>query len=203
MLNSSPQISSERIVDEIDRARAQEYALLATLLSRSPDNQMIQLLTLLPSDPSPLGIAHAALSRAASRANEESAGREYFELFTGLGQGLILPYSSYYLTGSLYGRPLSRLRECLQRLGIERAAGHAEPEDHAAILCEIMALLAGGSTAIPTGADRDFFKEHLAPWIGRFFFDLQHAASIDFYASVGFLGRTFIDIETKGFSLSG
>jgi hypothetical protein len=39
MQESGSHISSERVVDEIDRARAQEYALLATLLSRSPDTE--------------------------------------------------------------------------------------------------------------------------------------------------------------------
>ena len=59
MQESGSQISSER-VDEIDRARAQEYALLATLLSRSPDAQMIGRLALLRGDASPLGVAHTA-----------------------------------------------------------------------------------------------------------------------------------------------
>ena len=94
-------------------------------------------------------------------------------MFAGLGQGALLPYASHYLTGSLYGRPLVRLRETFQRLGIERAAGHSEPEDHVAILCEIMAGLVGGDIAGPAGADREFFEQHLAPWIGRFFVDLE------------------------------
>jgi TorA maturation chaperone TorD len=113
-----------------------------------------------------------------------------------------MPYASYYLTGSTYGRPLSRLRQTLQRLGIERGEGHSEPEDHAAILCEIMAGLAGNRFAAPAGADRAIFEQHLAPWIGRFFGDLGRAESADFYARVGVLGRTFIDIETKAFTLS-
>ena len=150
-----------------------------------------------------LGRAHAALSEAASRATEESAGREYFNLFGGLGQSSISPYSSYYLTGSLYGRPLSRLRECLRLLGIQSSASHSEPEDHAATLCEVMSLLADGSAATPIGADRDFFKEHLAPWISEVLVDLEHTPSIGFYTSVGALGRTFVDIENEGFALSG
>ncbi|MGZ3360360.1 MAG: TorD/DmsD family molecular chaperone [Xanthobacteraceae bacterium] len=80
-----------------------------------------------------------------------------------------MPYSSHYLTGALYGRPLARLRETLGHLGIEKAAGHSEPEDHAAILCEIMAGLVSGGIAAAAGADRDFFERHLAPWIGRAF----------------------------------
>jgi TorA maturation chaperone TorD len=202
MQNSTVHISSKGPFDETDHARAQEYALLSILLSRSPDSQMIARLVLLRGDPSPLGIAHRALGEAASRANEESAGREYFNLFAGLGKGLLLPYASHYLTGSLYGRPLGRLRETFERLGIEKAAGNAEPEDHAGILCEIMAKLIGGDISGVAGADREFFGEHLVSWIRRFFLDLERAESIDFYARVGTLGRTFVDIETEAFALS-
>jgi TorA maturation chaperone TorD len=189
-------------VDEIDRARAQEYALLATLLSRSPDTQMIERLALLRGDASPLGVAHAALGEAARRANEDDVAREYFDLFIGIGVGVLLPYSSHYLTGGVYGRPLVRLRETLQCLGIEKAPERSEPEDHAALLCEIMARLVGGDIAVPSGADRDFFEQHLKPWIRRFFVDLQHAKSAEFYTRVGALGRTFVDVETEAFALS-
>jgi TorA maturation chaperone TorD len=202
MQGSTSHISSKDVVDEIDHARAQEYALLAILLSRSPDMQMIGRLALLRGDSSLLGTAHTALGEAASRANVESASREYFDLFAGLGKGLLLPYASHYLTGSLYGRPLGRLRETLQQLGIERAAGNSEPEDHVAIVCEVMAGLIGGDIAGPAGADREFFEKHLAPWIRRFFVDLERAESVDFYARVGSLGRIFVDIETEAFTLS-
>jgi TorA maturation chaperone TorD len=201
MPDSAAQVSSERIVDEIDRARAQEYALLATLLSRSPDSRLIARLASLRGDATPIGVAHTALGEAAGRVNEENVAQEYFALFAGLGQGQLLPYSSHYLTGSLYGRPLAQLRTTLRSLGIEIAPGRSEPEDHAATLCEIMAGLVGGGIAAPAGADRDFFVEHLLPWIGRFFVDLEHAEAGDFYPCVGSLGRTFIDVETQAFAL--
>jgi TorA maturation chaperone TorD len=189
------------IVDEIDQARAQEYALLATLLSRSPDSRLIAGLAGLRGDASPIGIAHTALGDAAGRVGEEKVAQEYFALFLGLGQGQLLPYSSYYLTASLYGRPLAQLRESLRRLGIESAPGRSEPEDHAAMLCEVMAGLVGGGIAAPAGADRDFFLKHLLPWIGRFFGDLEHAEAADFYRSVGSLGRIFINIEAQAYAL--
>jgi TorA maturation chaperone TorD len=201
MLGSADQESSKRIVDEIDHARAREYALLATLLSHSPDSRLISRLAGLRGDDSPIGIAHTALGKAAGRVNEEDVTQEYFALFTGLGQGQLLPYSSHYLTGSLYGRPLAQLRETLKRLGIEKAPGRSEPEDHAATLCEVMAGLVIGGIAAPAGADRDFFEEHLLPWIGRFFVDLERAEATDFYRYVGSLGRTFIDIEAQAFAL--
>ena len=99
---------------------------------RSPDTEMIGRLASLTGDATPLGAAHAALGEAAARTDVTRAGREFLGLFTGLGAGELQPYASHYLTGSLYGRPLSRLRETLRRLGIERAAGHSEPEDHVA-----------------------------------------------------------------------
>jgi TorA maturation chaperone TorD len=187
-------------VDEIDRARAREYALLASLLASSPDTQMITRLAMLRGDASPLGMAHAALGAAAGQTDEESAGREYFSLFVGLGQGQLSPYASHYLTGSLYSRPLMRLRETLQRLGIERTQ-RSEPEDHIAILCEIMAGLIDGSLVSAVNVDRDFFQQHLATWGRRFFVDLEQAGLADFYGSVGSLGRTLMEIETEVYSL--
>jgi TorA maturation chaperone TorD len=195
------QVSPERVVDEIDIARAQEYALLSVLLARSPDTEMLGRLTQLGGDASPLGMAHAGLAEAAGRTSEERAGREYFDLFAGLGKGMLLPYASHYLTDSLYGRPLGRVRESLERLGIEKVAGHTEPEDHAAILCEIMAGLIARDIAAAAGADREFFAKHLSSWIRRFFVDLEKAKSVEFYARVGALGRIFIDIETEAFAL--
>ena len=188
-------------VDEIDAARAQEYALLAALLARAPDAALLARIATLRGDASPLGLAHAALAEAASRTNADMTEREFFNLFIGLGRGELLPYGSYYLTGFLHERPLARLRQHLAQLGIERAAGQAEPEDHAAILCEIMAGLASRRFQAPAGSDRDMFEAHLAPWIGRFFADLERAETAEFYRQVGTLGHVFIEIETEAFAL--
>jgi TorA maturation chaperone TorD/DNA-binding transcriptional regulator YdaS (Cro superfamily) len=188
-------------VEEVDTARAQEYTLLAALLSRAPDQALLDRVADLRGDPSPLGVAHAALAEAASSTNAERVEREYFDLFIGLGRGELLPYGSYYLSGFLYERPLARLREQLSRLGIERADGESEPEDHAAILCEIMAGLINGRLPAEAGADRELFGKHLSPWIGRFFADLEQAAAAGFYRKVGTLGRLFVDIETEAFAL--
>jgi TorA maturation chaperone TorD len=188
-------------VDDTELARAQEYALLAMLLAKSPDTQLLQRLSRLRGDASPLGVAHAALGEAAARADVDRVGREYFDLFVGLGRGELLPYASYYLTGFLYERPLARLRGDLKRVGIALAEGLSEPEDHAAILCEIMAGLAGGAIEAEPGTDRRIFEKHMAPWMGRFFADLERSQRADFYARVGTVGRTFVEIESEAFAL--
>jgi TorA maturation chaperone TorD len=188
-------------IDEVDSARAQEYALLASLLARAPDDALLTSLAQLRGDASPLGIAHVELAEAAANTNTERVEREYFNLFIGLGRGELLPYGSYYLTGFLHERPLARLREDLSEIGIERSESNAEPEDHAAMLCEIMSGLANRRFPAPSGTDERIFERHLAPWIGRFFADLERAQEADFYRRVGTLGRVFVEIEMDSFAL--
>jgi TorA maturation chaperone TorD len=189
-------------IDETDAARSREYALLAALLRRAPNADLLNRLAALRADPSPLGVAHAALGEAAAAATVASVEREFFDLFIGIGRGELVPYASYYLTGFLNERPLARLRDDLARLGVERVATEVEPEDHAAVLCEIMAGLAAGAFDTPAGADRALFEKHLAPWIGRFFADVEHAKAANFYRRVGALGRAFADIESEAFTLA-
>jgi len=192
-----PDLYGSAEVDDVDTARAQEYALLAGLLMRAPDASLLSKLSALRGDASPLGLAHAALAEAAERTTVEKIEREYFELFIGLGRGELMPYGSYYLTGFLHERPLARLREDLSRIGIVRAEGIVEPEDHAGILCEIMSGLASRRLPAPSGSDRLIFEKHMAPWIGRFFTDMENAAAADFYRRLGTLGRVYIEIETE------
>jgi TorA maturation chaperone TorD len=189
------------VVDEIDAARGREYALLSVLLRCAPNADLLAQLAAIHADNSPLGLAHATLAEAAQTTNVERIEREFFNLFIGVGRGELVPYGSYYLTGFLNERPLARLRDDLTRLGIERIDGEAEPEDHAAALCEIMAGLASGNFGAPAGADRAAFEKHLAPWIGHFFADLEQAHAAEFYRRVGTVGRTFITIESEAFAL--
>jgi TorA maturation chaperone TorD len=187
-------------IDDVVAARGQEYALLAMLLARAPDAAALRRIAKLRGDATPLGLAHVALAQAADNASAAKIEREFFKLFIGLGRGELLPYRSYYLTGCLNERPLVRLREDLQARSIEHAE-QLEAEDHAAILCEIMAGLAGGPFATAAGLQQQFFETHLAPWIGRFFTDLERADFADFYRHAGTVGRLFMEIETQVLAL--
>jgi TorA maturation chaperone TorD len=188
-------------IDDVDIARMEEYALLAALLRRAPDSALLKALSGIRGDSTQLGAAHAALAQAAEATDPELLEREFFELFIGVGRGELLPYGSYYLTGFLNERPLARLRDDLRMLGIVRAEQQNEPEDHAAILCEIMAGLAGGGLAAAPDAQKGLFEKHLAPWIGRFFADLEGLKKASFYRRVATVGRLFIDIEAEAFAL--
>lgn len=188
-------------VDEIDLLRSHEYNLLAVLLGRAPTRDLLDRVSQLKGDASPLGLAHIALAEDASRADPDELSREFFDLFIGVGRGELLPYASYYLTGFLNERPLARVREDLSRFDIERAEGQHEPEDHLAILCEVMAALAVGRFGVESGADRRFFERHLKPWAARFFADLETAKHGRFYRPVGTIGRLFMEIEAEAFAM--
>jgi TorA maturation chaperone TorD len=156
----------------------------------------------LEGDRTPLGQAIDALAATARDARAESVAREFFELFIGVGRGELLPYASFYQTGFLNERPLAEVRSDLARLGIARAEGRFEPEDHIALLLEVMADLASGEIVAHDAAQSDFFARHIAPWAGQFFDDLAIAPSASFYRPVAEIGRLLVDIDSRAFSLA-
>ena len=79
-------------------------------------------------------------------------------------------------------------------LGIERQPA-SEPEDHAAALCETMALIISSDSEISIGSQKVFFQDHLGPWMGSFFRDMQVAKAAHFYRAVGRFGAAFIETE--------
>ncbi|MGQ7792147.1 TorD/DmsD family molecular chaperone [Faunimonas sp. B44] len=188
-------------VDETDLARSHLYALLAGLLLRAPDAAMLAQLSAVQGTATPIGLAQIALAEAAASTSVADAQQEYFDLFIGVGRGELLPYASYYLTGFLNERPLARLRGDLRRLGLERAEGHREPEDHLGTLCEIMSGFACGAFEASPDDERRFFLDHIAPWAPRFFADLEMAKRAKLYAPVGRIGGLFMDIESEAFAL--
>ncbi|WP_236037398.1 TorD/DmsD family molecular chaperone [Belnapia arida] len=186
-------------VDPLDLERARLFALLGRLLSAPPDAELLARLQGLQGDGTPLGRALAALAEAAGRTDAARVEREYFALFIGVGRGELLPYASYYLTGFLHERPLAELRAALGAIGVARAAGVSEPEDHLGFCCEVMAgLLESRFHGLAAG---DFFARHLAPWAGRCFADLEGAEAAAFYRAAGALGRRVIEIEQAAAAL--
>ena len=196
------QVTSKPEIDEIDQLRAAEYGLLSLLLGRAPDAETLKRVATLKGDGSELGMAHLELASAAAAIDDRTVSREFFDLFIGLGRGELLPYASYYLTGFLHERPLARVREDLRSLGIERAGSSREPEDHIAILLEVMAGLARDDFEAEFAEQARFFERHLKPWAARMFADLEMSPSARFYRAVGRVGRVFMELESEAFTLS-
>lgn len=187
--------------DDIDRARAAEYLLLASLFRAPPGAVLLGDLARVRGDASPIGMAHVALADAARRATPATVAREFTSLFIGVGRGDILPYGSYYMTGFLHERPLARVREDMARLGIERQAAVFEPEDHISSLLEVMAGLIGGEFNQPAAAADEFFERHLTRWGLRLMSDVAAASSALFYRTVAELGQVFLEIELEAMQI--
>jgi TorA maturation chaperone TorD len=185
-------------MDEIDTIRAQNYQLLALLMGKAPTQELLEILKSIKGDASEMGLAYIALGQAANESSEEKIGREFFNLFVGVGRGEYLPYCSFYLTGFLHEKPLAKVREDMKRLGIERADMLYEPEDHIAILCEVMAELVMSDE----NEAKAFFNNHLKPWGARFFAEIEIGMNAKFYQAVGQFGRTFMEIEAEAYKLN-
>jgi TorA maturation chaperone TorD/DNA-binding transcriptional regulator YdaS (Cro superfamily) len=196
------QVKPQTEIDEIDQLRAAEYGLLSLLLGKAPDADTLKRVATLKGAASDLGIAHIELAAAAAATDDRTVSKEFFDLFIGLGRGELLPYASYYLTGFLHERPLARVREDLNALGIERAGTSREPEDHIAILLEVMAGLARNDFEAEFAEQARFFERYLKPWAARMFADLEMSPSARFYRAVGRAGRVFMELESEAFTLS-
>lgn len=191
-------------VAEEDRLRAHWYALLARLLSVSPDQGTLQFMRGLRGDETTLGQGVKALAAAARGATAAQAEQEFFDLFIGVGRGELLPYASYYLTGFLNEKPLAALRADMAMLGIARISQVKEPEDHIASLCEMMAGMITGAFGDPVDLARqqEFFARHIGNWAPRFFEDLEAAKSAALFMPVGTIGKEFMAIESQAFEMA-
>ncbi len=183
--------------------RARFWGVLAALLAAPPTAELLCALAPMTGDDSELGRALADLGAAARAVTPDAVEEEYTTLFIGLSRGELVPFGSYYLTGFLHEKPLAALRADLAELGIEVEDGVSEPEDHIAILAEIMQALVDGSLGAPLSLSEQkrFFAAHIEPWAGRFFADLENCPAARFYRPVGALGRLFLNVEAQAFAM--
>jgi len=187
-----------------DRLRADLYNFLGLVLAGPPDEMLLSQCAGLSGDESDLGKAISTLARVAKVSKPKKVESEFNALFIGLGRGELLPYASYYLTGFLNEKPLAQLRNDMTARGLARAENVFEPEDNIASLMEMMGAMIVGRFGTPTSLDdqKTFFNAHLAPWAGHFFSDLEAAKNSVLYASVGSVGKAFMEIEREAFRMT-
>ena len=181
------------------KLRTDCYVLLAALLTNAPSRELIELIQKLRWEdtlPAQLDEALVALHGAAILCSPNSIDQEFQRLFVGLGSGEMVPYASWYLEKMVQSAPLAAIRADLGRLGLVRQSTCFEPEDHAGVLCEIMALLSVPENDIAEQEQAVFFRRHLASWMPQFFQDLQYAEQSRFYQMVGLFGQSFLAGES-------
>ena len=188
-----------------DALRADMYDFLASLLRKEPTDELIDKISKLDGDETPIGSACLTLAHLAKTMDKGLICNEYVEMFIGVGRGEVLPFASYYLTGFLNDKPLSNLRADMADIGIVRVKGVKEPEDHIASLFDIMSGLIRGhfGRIFSTAEQADFFNKHIEPWAGLLMRDIEAAKTGLFYAPVGSIGKSFLEIESAAFSMDG
>lgn len=198
------QAAATHQIAEEDALRADLYRFMSALLANPPSRDLLTRTAALTGDESPLGKSITTLAKLARAATPGSVEREFNTLFIGVARGELLPYASFYMTGFLNEKPLALLRTDMAAQSISRAANVYEPEDNIASLLEMMAGLIDGSFGAPASLDaqKTFFNRHIAPWAGHFFTDLEAAKASVFYAPVGSIGRSFMEIEREAFRLT-
>ncbi len=186
--------------------RAYTYSLLAGLLAAPPPASLLRLLDQIPGREvggGTLAGAWKALKEAATEMSAVEVEEEYQQLFVGVGCGEVMPYGSWYLSGFLADKPLAVLRADLATLGVERRPEVRETEDHAAAVCETMAMICAGTNRISPVRQKKFFHDHVVSWMTLFFRRVQQAPSARFYRAVGRMGAEFLDLEKTYLSLEG
>ena len=202
----STDIQRSSALDE-EVARAEMYGLLATLFYQPPDAELLaQLQAAVTEAPEQGGFLEEPwreLVAAARGMTAQAIAQEYNALFGGVGKPEVFVYASHYLAGFLNEKPLARLRTSLDRLGLARGDTMPETEDHVAYLCEVMRyLIAGDDMAVCNlTAQRDFFAEHIQPWLPAMCNALEQHPAASFYAAVARLTRAFAAVEAQGFDM--
>jgi TorA maturation chaperone TorD len=192
-----------------DQARADLYALLARLLLAPPDAALLAALAsadpiLGTHDERPLEDAWEKLVLACSVLDPAAVQDEYAELFISTGTPRLNPYGSLYLSGYMNDHPLADLRRDLARLGLARAAGVGEFEDHLGALCETMRVLVAGAPGIarqPLARQKAFFDTHIQPWFGACLAHIAAADGANFYRLVAAFAGAFLAIEAEAFAV--
>jgi TorA maturation chaperone TorD len=190
-----------------ETARAEIYGLLAALFYAPPSNELLAQLRVAVTDTPAAGAVleepWRELVASARGLSDEAVRSEYNALFGGVGKPEVYVFASHYLSGFLNEKPLAKLRQSLQTLGLERDETMPETEDHIAYVCEVMRYLIAGEDVEVANLknQKEFFGEHLQSWGTQLCDALAAHPKADFYRSLAGFTRTFLSVEAQGFDM--
>jgi TorA maturation chaperone TorD len=185
-----------------DQARADFYALLARLLLAPPDGLLLSALAhaepVRADGEFALEDAWLKLTQAASAVDKSAVADEFAALFISIGTPPLNPYGSFYQTGHLNDTPLAALRQDMAALGLARAPGVAESEDHLGALCETLRVLVARADV---AVQKTFFDKHVRPWYAACLLDIAASPDANFYRIVAGVADAFLSIEAQAFAV--
>ena len=137
------------VIDSEEQARANVYALLSRLFVTPADGDLLRGIASGDASDDDPGAEQTGgftqawndLMTAAGDSDPEAVADEYHELFVGTGRSEISLYVGAHTARSSIDTMLLDLRRFLAERGLQRRSGVNEPEDHIAMLFEIMRYL--------------------------------------------------------------
>jgi TorA maturation chaperone TorD len=199
-------LQSSSALDE-ETARAEIYGLLSQLFYQVPSPDLLaQLRVAVTEAPVEGGFLEEPWRQVVSAARASSdlqIADEFNSLFGGVGKPEIYLFSSHYISGFLNDKPVARLREDLEALGLQRDESMSETEDHFACLCEVMRyLIAGDDVRVANLTQQcEFFAKHIQPWASDMADVISRHPKAQFYGRLADFTQAFLGIEAQGFDL--
>lgn len=198
--------ANSRALDE-ETARAEIYGLLSQLFYAPPTEDLLSQLQVAVTEAPDAGAfleePWRELVACARGLNHSQISTEYNRLFGGVGKPEVYVYGSHYLSGFLNEKPLVRLRDDLNALGLGRSQSMSETEDHAAYVFEVMRYLIAGDDVSVSNLTHQmaFFAQHVQPWLSHMCQAIQAHPQAVFYARVADFTAVFMGVEAQGFDL--
>lgn len=202
-----------------EQARANFYALLARLFCAPPDKAFLHgiassddvvaqtsaaadnaLAVGSPESTGSLETAWRDLVNAATSADQVALAEEYDLLFVGSGRSEVSLYVGAYTARSSVDTKLVALREFLALHGIQRQTTVHEPEDHVAMLFEVMRyLICEQQNEIEE--QRSFFDRFL--WSGGILLcdAISTHERAQFFSHVAAFAKSFLLLEHEAFEM--
>ncbi|MEN9720403.1 MAG: Chaperone protein TorD [Pseudomonadota bacterium] len=199
-------LQSSSALDE-ETARAEIYGLLSQLFYQVPSPDLLaQLRVAVTEAPVEGGFLEEPWRQVVSAARASSdlqIADEFNSLFGGVGKPEIYLFASHYISGFLNDKPVARLREDLEALGLQRDESMSETEDHFACLCEVMRyLIAGDDVRVANLTQQsEFFAKHIQPWASDMADVISRHPKAQFYGRLADFTQAFLGIEAQGFDL--
>ena len=192
-MSAAAPVAMRRTPAPEDAARADFYALLATLAGAAPIEGDAELAR-----------AWQGLTLASRAMDGDAAAEEYEALFAGVGKAPVAIYAGAYGGATAVEHPRVRILNDLAALGLARPATVTEPEDHFAGLFDVMRVLAGGGAgrdAAPLAEQRRFYDDHLAARVRPFLAKVGAAPEANYYRHVAAVAAAFVALEEESLQL--
>jgi TorA maturation chaperone TorD len=196
------------VLDAEERARANVYSLLSRLFVAPADTDLLRGIASADEsgndapaqDAGEFALAWRDLMKTAGDAQGVAVAEEYHQLFVGTGRSEISLYMGAYTARSSVDTMLVGLRGFLTEHGLQRRSGVNEPEDHIAMLFEIMRFLIDEQH---TAVDQQkwFFDRFIWPGGVPLCDAISEHSRARFFRSVARFTKCFLCVEHDAFDM--